>query len=82
MVRLRFTAGTLEVHDASEHVAALPPGLEYDTRTRCYRARALDYASVVRSLLNCLTKMTHASTRSSMADSLCGVSLGLFRATR
>lgn len=49
-MRLRYQAGTIVATDVAE-TDALPEALQWDERSRCYRARACDYASVVLHLL-------------------------------
>jgi superfamily II DNA or RNA helicase len=50
MVTVSFMAGTLEVRGWPDG-QGLPPGCEWDERTRCHRAPALSYAAVVRALV-------------------------------
>ncbi len=50
MVRLRFVAGTLEVHGLAEGSPLLPESARFDARTACHRIPALDYATLVRAL--------------------------------
>lgn len=47
---LDFVDGTLELRGLGPGDPALPPGLTWDPRARCYRARALDYAEILRAL--------------------------------
>src|SRR5579859_5941306 len=49
VVKVTFMAGTLELRGWPADVA-LPAGCEWDARTRCHRAAALCYASVIRAL--------------------------------
>ncbi|MCB9594270.1 MAG: DEAD/DEAH box helicase [Sandaracinaceae bacterium] len=49
MIRLRFAAGTLEVHGLGEGSPHVPTG-RWDPRTACLRAPAMDYASTVLAL--------------------------------
>ncbi len=49
MIRLRFVAGTLEVHGLDEGSPHVPAG-RWDPRTQCLRAPAMEYASAVLSL--------------------------------
>lgn len=50
MASLHFSSGTLELRglDANAHV---PPGWTWDARTACYRVPAMDYAPMVRALV-------------------------------
>ncbi len=48
---LSFMAGTLEVRGLSQQAAGVPEQLRWDARTRCFRAPAFHYATVVRRLL-------------------------------
>ncbi len=50
MVTVLFMAGTLEVRGWPDGLG-LPPGCEWDARTRCHRAPALSYAGLVRLLV-------------------------------
>ena len=49
-LRLRFHAGTLEVHGANEGASFVPDVMRWDKRTRCYRAPAAAYRGVVQAL--------------------------------
>jgi superfamily II DNA or RNA helicase len=49
MLKLGFTAGTLELRDVPAE-CELPPGCRWDARTRCHRAPASAYAELVRWL--------------------------------
>jgi hypothetical protein len=53
MVTLTFASGTIEIRGvpASGERLALPAGCAWDERTRCHRAPAVEYASVVRALI-------------------------------
>jgi superfamily II DNA or RNA helicase len=48
-VTLMFVGGTLELRGLDER-AAVPPGCQWDPRSACYRAPAIAYADLVRSL--------------------------------
>jgi superfamily II DNA or RNA helicase len=51
MVSLAFMAGTLEIRDlGAGDAATLPASCAWDARARCFRARAVAYADVVRAL--------------------------------
>lgn len=50
MVRLRFHAGTLEIHGLPEGSPLLPESARLDPRTACHRAPASAYADVVLAL--------------------------------
>ena len=49
---LVFSAGTLELRGLQADGVELPPALDWDARTACYRAPALAYAEVVRALVH------------------------------
>lgn len=50
MLTLRFEAGTLALHGAAEGDARVPPALQWDARTACFRAPASAYAPTVLTL--------------------------------
>lgn len=50
-LRLRWHAGTLELHGAPKGDADLPPELRWDGRSACHRAPASSYAALVRALV-------------------------------
>jgi len=50
VVTVSFMAGTLEVRGWPDALG-VPPGSEWDARSRCHRAAALSYAAVIRSLV-------------------------------
>jgi superfamily II DNA or RNA helicase len=52
MVTLRFSSGTLEVKNLHAESALLPARCCWDERSACFRAKAVDYASVVRALVH------------------------------
>jgi len=49
---LVFSAGTLELRGLQADGVELPPALDWDARTACYRAPALAYAEVVRAMVH------------------------------
>jgi len=61
VVDVSFASGTLEIREWPEGLA-FPPGAAWDERTRCYRAPALAYADVIRSLVTSKTPF-HDSAR-------------------
>lgn len=50
-LRLRWHAGTVEVHGAPKAEADLPPELRWDERSACHRGPASSYAATVRALV-------------------------------
>jgi superfamily II DNA or RNA helicase len=50
MIRLRFHAGTLEVHGLEEGSPHAPPDARWDARTACHRVPAMAYADTVLAL--------------------------------
>jgi superfamily II DNA or RNA helicase len=50
MMTLGYRAGTVELRGADQHAAGLPAALHWDRRTACFRAPAVVYAELVRSL--------------------------------
>ena len=62
MVTLRFSAGTVEIHDLPEG-AALPSGCLFDERSACHRAPGLRYADIVRALTRADVKFIDEARR-------------------
>jgi superfamily II DNA or RNA helicase len=62
VVALSFMSGTLELRGWPAGVA-LPDGCEWDERTRCHRAPAVLYASVVRALVASKTEYEDTARR-------------------